>query len=125
MEYKPISNQNNSDKDYRSKMNNGLSPHKSQMNKGNEDNQNNIYATNEMESDSITYQKNKENFNRYNNNIESQLTCKSLLHKCSKENIYSIDQDRKQCDTYSDEYIAHNKVILNSPSKSLLQIKHS
>ena len=35
------------------------------MNKGNEDHQNNDYATNEMKSDSITYQNNEDNDNRY------------------------------------------------------------
>lgn len=95
------------------------------MNRSNRDKRNSVYATNEMKSDSINYQNNEDNDNRYNNNIESHLSCKSVLNKFSKDNKNSTNQDSTQRTTHSKEHIDNNKVTLNSPSKSLLHIKRS
>ena len=66
LKYKSISDRKTNDKYTRSTINNQISfNNKRQTNKGNEDHQNNDYATNEMESDSITYPNNEDNDNRY------------------------------------------------------------
>ena len=66
LKYKSISDRKTNDKYTRSTINNQVSfNNKRQTNKGNEDHQNNDYATNEMESDSITYPNNEDNDNRY------------------------------------------------------------